>query len=627
MMSRSMIAERLREMGIGQRLVVVILLFSSVVTLILTSFQLYLDFRRDVTVIETRLDEVRESHVQSVTASLWNVDVALLRLQMEGLARLPDVIGVEVREAPGQASDPIHLSIGDTAIDRHSIRRDYALIYSEAGQEPRPIGNLWVNASLSGVYERLLDKALVILASQGVKTFLVSLFILLMIHRIVTRHLTTISQHVAAFDLNAPRKRLLLERRHPRNDELSLMVDSFNQMNEGLERAYKELQQAKEAAEAGNQAKDRFLAVMSHELRTPMNAILGFAEVLDTTPLNEEQHRFLAQQRRASEALLALITDILEISQLDANLPKPNIEPFDLDTLFQALEEELTPKARAKGIELRVAVPEGIGAVRGDPRLIRQALMIVVGNGVKFTPEGHVSLRARRAGGTLLLEVDDTGIGIPEEMGERIFEPFVQGDDSDTRLYGGSGIGLAVARRCIAAMEGRLTAARRDGGGSAFRVEIPRVLLGEAESALNDRPPSPERPPEESALRILYAEDDLINATMVATLFEQSPHRLTIVENGALAVERIKREPFDLVLMDIQMPVMDGYRATRMIREWEREVGREPLPIYALSAHALQRDIDDSLQAGCDRHLTKPISQKRLLELVAAVESRSGVEP
>ncbi|MEG3639175.1 ATP-binding protein [Magnetococcus sp. PR-3] len=799
---RSTFKSALQSGGIGHRLAVLILLFSSLVTLILTSFQLYLDFRHDVDTIHTRLNEVQQSHVKSMAASLWNLDTALLKLQMEGLAQLPDIVGVELRDTHDNHTDPLHLTIGDTQISNRTITRDYHLISKEVDEStPLKIGQLRLYASLEAVYARLQDKALVILASQGIKTFLVSLFILLIIHRLVTRHLIAISHYASDLDLTTLQPPLELQRRKRPRDEFELVTDSINQMRDGLQHAYGALQQhsillqqrveernraqqaqevlsrllstalkpwdlntqlekaldiilevhwlnlkpygslflmsedgnklvlttnhrtppalveqcsqvdlgsclcgqaalqrtpifathvddrhhthyegmadhghccvpilhqgeilgvlnlyleaehqltqedrtlvlamadalaslihakqsemalldSKEAAEAGNRTKDRFLAIMSHELRTPMNAILGFGEILENTTLSPTQEDLLAKQRRASEDLLDLITDILEMSQFDAHLPDPIASFFPLDTFCNTLQEEWAPRAKHKGLTLTLHQTAPTTPLYGCQPLLKKVLMILLGNAIKFTDQGDVTLRTALEGETLVLEVQDTGVGIPEDIMDQIFQPFTQGDDSFTRRYGGAGIGLAVAHRYTSAMKGTIRAIQPPQGGTLFQVHIPTKLENVSQHSGTPSDVEPQPPLTDQGIRILYAEDDEMNATLVSTLLGKTPHDLTVVDNGALALERIQSERFDLVLMDIQMPVMDGYQATRAIRAWEHQEKRPRMPIYALTAHALQQDIEQSRQAGCDKHLTKPIARTSFLAMIESI--------
>src|ERR1700676_3885253 len=382
-----------------------------------------------------------------------------------------------------------------------------------------------------------------------------------------------------------------------------------------------ELQKARAAAESASRPKSDFLASMSHEIRTPMNAIMGIADLLAKTPLSPEQDKYVQIFRRAGDNLLNLINDILDLSKVEASQLELERTGFSLNDHLEKVTEMVVGRAFEKGLALVCEIAPNVPAdLVGDPTRLRQVLLNLLGNAIKFTEFGAVSPRVTPDADcsiptALPFTISDTGIGIPGEKLGQVFEPCTQADSSTTRRFGGSGLGLTISKRLVELMGGRIWVESEVGKGSVFAFAVPFEI-----SATVNRPtaapvgtgPEPALP----ALRILLAEDSPDNCIITMAYLEDTPYQVDIAETGAIACQKFRAGHYDLVLMDRQMPVMDGLTATRTIRAWEQANDREPTPIIALTASALKGDREKCLAAGCTAFLTKPIKQEVLLHAI-----------
>jgi two-component system, sensor histidine kinase len=387
-----------------------------------------------------------------------------------------------------------------------------------------------------------------------------------------------------------------------------------------LAEAHAALERERQAAESANLAKSAFLATMSQEIRTPLNGVIGMAQAMARDALPNAQRERLAVIRSGGETLLCLLNDLLDLSRIEAGRLELEDAVVDVAEIAASAQAAFTSLAADKDIHLELEVaPAAQGCWRGDPTRVRQVLYNLVSNAVKFTARGSVRIAVTHDGGALSMAVSDTGPGIPAERLEALFEKFVQADASTTREFGGSGLGLAICRELATLMGGQVTAVSGAGEGSTFTLILPLTRVERrAQPRLATWPELPAR----SGLRVLAAEDNPMNQQVLATLLGQLGVEVALVGDGAQAVEASASYDFDLILMDVQMPVMDGPTATRTIRARERLIGRRT-PILALTANAMAHHEAEYVAAGMDGLVAKPI---QLAHLIAEMDRVLSLE-
>ena len=399
------------------------------------------------------------------------------------------------------------------------------------------------------------------------------------------------------------------------HDELEHRVE---ERTAELARANAELARAKEAAEAASRAKSAFLASMSHEIRTPLNAIIGMTELVLKSRLSAQQREFISTVKDSGEALLSVVSDILDFSKIEAGRLVLDSRPFDLRESLGETMKSFEIRAHQQGLQLSCRIRRDVPRmVAGDYGRLRQILVNLLGNAIKFTEHGEIGLDVSQQSRSqedvvLHFTVSDTGIGIPVEKQSLVFEMFEQVDSSLARRHGGTGLGLAIASRLVDLMDGRIWLESEVGRGSRFHFTA-RLGLASPDSV----PQPPAEPARLHGMRILVVEDSLVNQKLAVALLEGAGHVVTVTNNGRDAVAHVESHQFDLVLMDVQMPEMDGLEATARIRQREKRTGVH-LPIIAMTAHALVEDRERCLAAGMDGYIAKPI---RPAELFRAVDT------
>jgi len=399
----------------------------------------------------------------------------------------------------------------------------------------------------------------------------------------------------------------------------------------------KELDISERKASVAAQTKENFLANMSHEIRTPLSGILGFTNLLQKRPLDETSKEFVSSIQRSGENLMAIINDILDLSKIEAGMMRITPGTFSINGLINSVETLFLERAKEKGLTITSKVDDSIpDTLTGDATRLTQILVNLIGNAIKFTHQGKIEIEIFRKSQTeknvtLGFKISDTGIGIDKEKLGEVFERFNQGEDSITRNFGGTGLGLSIVKNLILLQNGDIEVISEQGKGTTFQFHIPYGISKEQLNSANPVNPDYFKDKSNTALRVLVVDDNAINQSLMKHLLLQWNIDFDIVSNGLEAVDQLGSQTYDLVLMDIQMPKMDGYAATQQIRE----VLHLDIPIIAMTAHALAGEREKCLSSGMNEYISKPIKEEELFKLISAFglkdsqknESQTNIEP
>lgn len=622
-----------RRHPLSFRLFWLVLGVSLTLSLLSTAFQLWLEHRQIRQGLDDRLTLIEQSYLDSLTQSLWDLNLPQTRLQLKSMLDMPHMARLIVTS--DALAEPLLLAHNDSgeAVHEHG----FDLVYLSPALGAQQVGHLDLAFSKHSIRKQLIDRAKTILLGQTLTILAIALCLMLVFQRRVTRHLERMARHVELIGEGQPDSPQLSLARTPSQlpDELDTLVAAINTMRRSVERRQSELQhdkdrlealvdrrthhlrQAKESAEAADMAKSRFIANMTHELRTPMSGILGTITLLRPALKGSPEQDMLDVLQHSAEHLLMLLNDVLDYAALEQGPLTEEPAPFALNELLESNVAIMQGYAEAKQIQLQLDAPNAEIWLSGHVGRLRQVLINLLSNAIKFTDTGgKVTLAALVVDGGWQFNIEDNGIGIAPEQQNRIFQRFTQADESIGRRYGGTGLGLAISKRLIEAMGGSMTLHSTPGQGSRFGFFLPLTAV--------DTPAS-EQAIELVALpslSLLLVEDVAINRAILAAMLEQHGHLVSQAESGEQAIEMARHQAFDLILMDMHLPGIDGLEASRSIRYQTLGLNRET-PVIALTASVTPDDIRRYLATGLKAVVAKPVQWPRLtLALAQALDIR-----
>ena len=643
-----------KDKKLAKQLLFYILLFSSFFTLLAAIVQLWMDYRKDLGLIEKQILQISESYMSSLSLSIWNMNEKHLYAQLNGILQLPEISCIEAKTI-----DALY-QVGQKPPQGRQVAFPVPIIYKDTHGQfvPEQVGVLTIYGDLGYIRSRLKDRIVVILTTQTIKTFSVSIFILFVVWHLITRYLYTMADYARRLNVDTLDLPLVLDRnvlkgkKNAKNNELFMVADAINDMRKNLQNANDslrkhrdqleetvaertglleeqavELRDAKEVAEAASQAKSDFLANMSHEIRTPMNAILGFTEILSEKEADQQRKIYFNAIQSNGQALMNLINDILDLSRIEAGKMKLEYKAVSLETLFNDIKTLFLGKAKEKGVELSVNIMPGLPpALLLDSARLRQILINLVGNALKFTAKGYIRLSIEYpapdtgSGGShhgavdIRFSVADSGMGIPPDQRELIFNTFTQLKGQKFSEHGGTGLGLAITRRLVEMMNGSLCVQSKEGKGSLFtvdlkNVEVPSDLSSREDEKINMFDPNLIR---FERATLLIVDDIDYNRELLKGFLQGYDLSLVEAENGREAIEKSEADPPDLILMDMKMPVMDGYRAVDILKQ-HPELSH--IPIVAITASAMKED-EKLIKRMCQGYLSKPVGRTDFISML-----------